>query len=1179
MTFRIFRQLVCIMPLLAAARIWAAPYGPEGAATEFTQPDGSVLALRVFGDDFHARTETADGYTVAFDAAEKAYYYATVSADGTQLLRTETRVAPGEQPPAGLAKHLDIDPAVAKAQAIARHQEWDAATGNSATWSAIKAQRQAIEQAAADGGPAMAPPSFTTLGSKVGLTLLIDFSDDPATIPQASIIDFCNGDNYTGYGNNGSVKKYYQDNSNNLLTYTNTVTAYIRMAQPKTYYNNTSISCGTQGRLLLNDAIDILKALPNYATEILPTFDTLTVDGSNRVVACNVFYAGGNGGVWSYGLWPHSYSLASAKELSAGGKKVYKYQITNLGTSLSLGTFCHENGHMLCGYPDIYDYDYDSVGGAGGFCLMNSGGHGTNPVLICAYLRRASGWTTTTDLTSTSNLTGTLVSTVGHADFNKLYRYQKPGVSTEYYLFENRRKTGRDANIAASGIAIWHIDELGNKDNQSLVPNTTHANYECTLVQADNLWHFQSNSNSGDSKDLYYLGNTAAGYSNSLSDTSAPNAHWWDGTNSGLRVSDISAASTSMTLRFGLPANTVAISGPNGGEVLYQGSTQSITWSAAITGNVNIDLYKGGVIHSSLATNETNDGVFSWTISAGLPVANDYAIRISSTDNAGYADTSDAPFTITANVALVPMSASNWKYLHNNTNQGTVWRDRTFSDTSWTNATAEIGYGDGDEATAITRPTPRYATAYFRKHFTIDDPTRYSALTIMAEYDDAYAVYLNGTRVAGNLPTDPAYDYFSGTAIDDTITTTSNIPASLLVAGDNVVAVEIHQANSTSSDLSMNLSLHGTTAITPEIAVEQPVGTDLADGSASVSCGSAAVGASASAVTFTIRNTGTSDLTGLAVTKDGSHAADFAVGALGSTTLPPGTSTTFNVTFTPSAAGTRSAAIHIASNDLNENPFDITLSGSGLVPEIAVEQPTGTDLTDGVAVVSCGSSDISAPASAVIFTIRNTGSANLTGLTVAKDGSHAADFEVGALGLTSLAPGASTTFGVTFTPSASGTRAAAIHIASNDADEDPFDISLTGYGRTPLESWRQANFGSDSGTGETANNAHADSDSMPNLFEYAMGLDPAEDSPFPISTEETAGSISLVYPKNLAATDVTISYEESDDMGLTDPWEPVTLTEEPLGPPANGIQTIKATRNLGIGEFRKFLRIKVDTPP
>ena len=87
----------------------------------------------------------------------------------------------------------------------------------------------------------------------------------------------------------------------------------------------------------------------------------------------------------------------------ATGAKVYFLNsvISNIGTGLEIGTFCHENGHLLCGYPDIYDYDYDSEGGAGQFCLMNSGpslNNGHNPSQICAYLKRASGWATTIEL-------------------------------------------------------------------------------------------------------------------------------------------------------------------------------------------------------------------------------------------------------------------------------------------------------------------------------------------------------------------------------------------------------------------------------------------------------------------------------------------------------------------------------------------------------------------------------------------------------------------------------------------------------------------------------------------------------------------------------------------------------------------------------------------------------------
>jgi len=232
----------------------------------------------------------------------------------------------------------------------------------------------------------------------------------------------------------------------------------------------------------------------------------------------------------------------------------------------------------------------------------------------------------------------------------------------------------------------------------------------------------------------------------------------------------------------------------------------------------------------------------------------------------------------------------------------------------------------------------------------------------------------------------------------------------------------------------------------PEIVVEQPVGTSLTDGTALVAFGSVNLGSTSSALTFTIRNTGTANLTGLAVSKDGVNAADFTVGSLGVTTLAPGASTTFAVAFAPGALGSRTAAIHLASNDADESPFDINLTGAGTVPEIVVEQPVGTSLTDGTASIAFGSINLGGSAPPRTFTIRNTGTADLTGLAVSKDGTNSTNFIVGSLGAVSLQPGASTTFTVTFAPvgGASGTRTAAIHIASNDADENPFEIALSG---------------------------------------------------------------------------------------------------------------------------------------
>ena len=255
----------------------------------------------------------------------------------------------------------------------------------------------------------------------------------------------------------------------------------------------------------------------------------------------------------------------------------------------------------------------------------------------------------------------------------------------------------------------------------------------------------------------------------------------------------------------------------------------------------------------------------------------------------------------------------------------------------------------------------------------------------------------------------------------------------------------VRVASNDADENPFDINLAGT-GLAAEIAVEQPVGTNLLDGG-SRSFGSVLLGTSAS-LSFTIRNSGNIDLTGLTITKDGTHADDFTLTA--SPTAPvsgPGGSTTFTVQFTPSALGTRSAAIHIASNDADENPFDILLSGTGIAPEIVIEYPTGNGLTDGVSTLTLPSTDIGS-VSNITVTLRNTGSATLTGLVITKDGDNSAEFGT-STPATSLSAGFSTTFSVSFSPTALGSRTAALHIASSDADENPFDLVLTGTGTSP----------------------------------------------------------------------------------------------------------------------------------
>ncbi|WP_265594546.1 lamin tail domain-containing protein [Haloferula sp. BvORR071] len=167
---------------------------------------------------------------------------------------------------------------------------------------------------------------------------------------------------------------------------------------------------------------------------------------------------------------------------------------------------------------------------------------------------------------------------------------------------------------------------------------------------------------------------------------------------------------------------------------------------------------------------------------------------------------------------LVPWSASGWRYLANGQDQGVSWRTPAFNDAGWATGIAELGYGDGDEATVIpivfASAGQKVATGYFRKSFTVADLAGITSLSLNVEYDDAYAVYLNGSRIAGDLPVDPAYNYYSGNAIEDQTTGPITIPKSFLLEGNNVLAVEIHQASGGSSDMSMNCSLTATRSAT-----------------------------------------------------------------------------------------------------------------------------------------------------------------------------------------------------------------------------------------------------------------------------------------------------------------------------------------------------------------------------
>ena len=166
--------------------------------------------------------------------------------------------------------------------------------------------------------------------------------------------------------------------------------------------------------------------------------------------------------------------------------------------------------------------------------------------------------------------------------------------------------------------------------------------------------------------------------------------------------------------------------------------------------------------------------------------------------------------SLTTNETLVPLGAT-WKYKDDGSNQGTLWRTSGFNDTAWASGPAELGYGDSDEATVVNGGPvgARFATTYFRKVITVANANQITSGTLHIRYDDAAAVYINGVEVArtAGLNADPAFDFYVSTVNNENAESDFVIPPSAFINGTNTIAVEIHQRDATSSDISFNLSL------------------------------------------------------------------------------------------------------------------------------------------------------------------------------------------------------------------------------------------------------------------------------------------------------------------------------------------------------------------------------------
>lgn len=492
--------------------LFSATY--NGQIFSFPQPDGSLVDVRLFGTELYLRAEGLDGYTLIREGKNGWICYARLNENHSEFISTGRQYF-GKQNDSQSLKtwkdiplHLDI-PSEFKLSKIKNTDLQLAAPGHG-LW-------HHSEDMHTEGTP-VHPVS----GQIQGLCILIDFSDEPATLPTSEYIGFCNDLNYNSFGNNGSLRTFYRDVSKGKLDYQNTVVGFFRAPRRFSYYDSLPYAQGAQ--TILHWALEKLDSAGF-------DFNSLTInEENNTIMAINLMYTG-NPPTWAQGMWHHKGYLNSF--VSSTGVGSGDYNCSPAGAPLGIGVVAHENGHMIGKWPDTYKYNSDSgPDGIGAFDLMCSYGDAQNPVPPNPLFRWNAGWVRVEDV---SNFNGLVTDT---SNLGSIRVYNNLSDSAEFFIMEARKKAGRSLFIPSEGLTVWRINRRGN--NQTL-------NHEVKLIPASNNFNSQNNAC------------FRAVYRPQFNAQTTPNSNWGNNDQSGLKISAISAPGNVMTYQIGPGTNAAVL--------------------------------------------------------------------------------------------------------------------------------------------------------------------------------------------------------------------------------------------------------------------------------------------------------------------------------------------------------------------------------------------------------------------------------------------------------------------------------------------------------------------------------------------------------------------------------------------------------------------------------------------
>lgn len=455
---------------LTAGAAWGVPACPEPGTV--MQPDGTTLTVYLHGDEFMNFLTTVDGYTIVRND-KGIYTYAMLDDRGNLVAGQIAASDPSGRTTStnvylsGVEKYLSPSPSATALEMQADRAKFGVAPGQKGLYDYKKFK---------------------------GLVILAQYNDCAFTRTDTDSIftNMVTKKNYDGFMSNsaipakisytGSVRDYFYDNSCGMFDPDFDVVGPVTIPYSQYYAQQT-----TNARTVVQAACTAADAEVDFSK-----YDT---DGDGVVDMFYVIFAGGGSnfsGNDTRLIWPHAWSLSYP---IIDGVRLYRYACSTelYGRPASkkidgIGTICHEFSHVL-GLMDEYDTDYSTNGQSqhpGDWSVMASGSYLNYGITPCGYslLQRCQSGFTKPILLKEKGIYE--LSDIDST--NSGYRLSLPYRNNEYWLLENRRKTGNKWNsyLPGEGMLVFRVDSTNPTywTNNKINAYSNHNYYE--LVRAYN---------------------------------------------------------------------------------------------------------------------------------------------------------------------------------------------------------------------------------------------------------------------------------------------------------------------------------------------------------------------------------------------------------------------------------------------------------------------------------------------------------------------------------------------------------------------------------------------------------------------------------------------------------------------------------------------------------------------